>query len=308
MPRALVTGAAGSIGRVLVDELTARGFVVDAWDVITPSTQGRAVGQAVDLTRPISAGPLPHYRIVAHLASVTENRHDRSTFSDHATSVAMTANLLDALAAQPPEVLLVTSSQLVYAPGVQEPTEESPRSPVSGFAAAKSAVEEFVRAFSARTETPTVAMRLGNVIGPTTRRGVVHDFVQRARAAEALGQPVEISGSVHHRRSFVSLRDCVRALLHVGLAHDTGHEVVNLANVDSVSIAEIAAAVEEVTGVPFILPEGEQGLPWIGDPGTVLPVTSRLVGYGWTWEMSSREVVIAAARGMLDAAGRTRHG
>ncbi|MGX1131968.1 UDP-glucose 4-epimerase [Streptomyces glaucescens] len=306
--RALVTGAAGSIGEAVVDELVGRGFEVDAWDIVEPRTRPGVTTAAVDLRRPVDRALVRQYELVFHLASVTENRDDRSTLVDHLDSLGMTAHLLDALGEQPPGAVVTTSSQLVYASGPQHPDEDSRVAAGTGFAAAKISSEAFLEAFGHRSGVPTAALRLANIVGPTTRRGVVHDFVRRAGEAAAAGDPVRITGSTHHRRSFLSLTDCASAI--VGLARALpgsapGQRVFNIANFDSVSIADVADVVATVTGVTFDVETHSDEPAWRGDPGTVLPDTARLAATGWRPESTSRAAVHQAAAGLwASRAGR----
>ncbi|MEW2402223.1 NAD-dependent epimerase/dehydratase family protein [Streptomyces sp. NPDC046862] len=299
--RALVTGAAGSIGAVVVDELAGRGFEVDGWDITEPAVRPGVTTAEVDLRRPVPRGLVRPYRLVIHLASVTENRDDRSSLVDHLGSVGMTAHLLDALSEEVPGAVVTTSSQLVYETGRQHPAEESPVAAATAFAAAKIASEAFLEAFGHRSGVPTAVFRLANIIGPTTRRGVVHDFVRRAGEAATAGGAVRITGSTHHRRSFLSLGDCASAIVERADAlpdSTPDHQVLNVANLDSVSIADVADVVAAVTGIPFDAETHSERLAWHGDPGTVLPDISRLSATGWRPRSTSREAVHQAAAGL----------
>lgn len=298
--RALVTGAAGSIGQVLVGELTHRGFQVDAWDISRPPDGDSVVGSQVDLRMPVDTELVHGYELVAHLASCTENRDDRSSLSDHLGSVAMTVHLLEALEKVPPAKVFLTSSQLVYRPGDSQPKEDSAVAAGTGFAAAKLASEAFLAAFSHRTGVPGVAFRLSNVIGPGTNRGVVADFVRKAVDAPPDGS-VRVGGGTRHRRSFLSLRDCAQAMAWwaIETAPD-GFQVVNVANRSSTSIADIADIVAEVTDVPFEVERDAENPSWHGDPGTVLPDVSRLTETGWLPAASSDQAVREAVTGLWE--------
>ncbi|MEV4948782.1 NAD-dependent epimerase/dehydratase family protein [Streptomyces sp. NPDC053755] len=306
--RALVTGAAGSIGEAVVGELVDRGFEVDAWDLVEPRDRPGVTPVGVDLRQPVDPALVRDYRLVVHLASVTENRDDRSSLLDHLHSLAMTAHLLDALGERVPGAVVTTSSQLVYEAGTQHPDERAPVAATTGFAAAKIASEAFLEAYGQRSGVPTAVFRLANIVGPATRRGVVHDFVRRAGEAAAAGDAVKITGSTHHRRSFLSLADCASALVDLSDAlpgSPAGRRVFNVANLDSVSIADVADVVAAVTGVDFVLERHSDELAWRGDAGTVLPDTARLTAAGWRPRASSREAVRQAAAGLwASRAGR----
>ncbi|GGV87797.1 NAD-dependent epimerase/dehydratase family protein [Streptomyces griseoloalbus] len=299
--RALVTGAAGAIGEAVVGELVRRGFEVDAWDLVEPCPGRGVTAAVVDLRRPVDPALVRDYRLVVHLASVTENRDDRSGLLDHLSSLSMTAHLLDALTERVPGAVVTTSSQLVYASGPQHPDERAPVAAATGFAAAKIASEAFVEAYGHRSGVPTAVFRLANIVGPATRRGVIHDFVRRAGEAAGTTGVVGITGSTHHRRSFLSLEDCASAIVELSDALPgaaLGQRVVNVANRDSVSIADVADVVAEVTGVTFTVEEHSDELAWRGDAGTVLPDTARLTATGWSPRATSREAVHQAAAGL----------
>jgi UDP-glucose 4-epimerase len=306
--RALVTGAAGSIGEVVVDELVGRGVEVDAWDIVEPRTRPGVTTATVDLRQPVDPGLVRPYRLVIHLASITENRDDRSNLLDHLSSVSMTAHLLDAFAEHVPGAVVTTSSQLVYESGQQHPDEKARVAATTGFAAAKIASEAFLEAYGHRSGVPTAAFRLANIVGPTTRRGVVHDFARRAGEAATGGDAVQITGSTHHRRSFLSLMDCASAIVELAYSlpgSTPGQRVFNVANLDSVSIADVADVVATITGVPFAVEKLSEQLAWRGDQGTVLPTTARLTATGWRPQASSREAVYQAVAGLwASRAGR----
>ncbi|QOW01840.1 NAD-dependent epimerase/dehydratase family protein (plasmid) [Rhodococcus pyridinivorans] len=299
-----MTGAAGSIGQAVVDELLKRGFEVDAWDIIEPRARQGVTTTEVDLRHPVDRNLVQPYQLVIHLASVTENRDDRSNLIDHLSSLSMTTHLLDALTDPVPGAVVTTSSQLVYAVGQQHPREESPVAANTGFTAAKIASEAFLKAYGHRSSVPTAAFRLANIVGPTTRRGVVYDFVRRAGEAARTASTVRITGSTHHRRSFLSLADCASAIVELAAALPGSapeQQIYNISNVDSVSIAEIAEIVAAVTGVVFDIEKHSNQLAWRGDPGTVLPDTARLAATGWRPGQESRTAVRHTAVGLWAA-------
>lgn len=309
---ALVTGGAGFIGATLVARLRALDVAVTVLDRLPLDDAPRlarfaseegftyhavALEDAARLERIVGGHPT-----VFHLAANTENRADRAEVdADVRRTVAGTTALLRALAAQPEATIVLTSSQLVYAPGVaDEPiTEETATlAPPTPFAAGKVAAEAFLHAHCREHGHRGAVCRLANIVGPGMGRGIVHDLTAAARAD---GRQLRVLGDGRQTRSYLHVEDCAAALVAAAGGGD-GYAVYNVCNEDEISAAEVAGIVAaEVDGErPAIrFGGGERG--WRGDVPTLRVRPRALRGLGWRPAMGSAEAVRVTARALLAA-------
>ncbi|WP_225824063.1 NAD-dependent epimerase/dehydratase family protein [Streptomyces naphthomycinicus] len=316
---ALVTGAAGFIGSALVAELRGRGIPVTAVDRIPWEEAGRlhpvrqgegfAYGR-LDLDEAEAGGALARLAqdssVIYHLSANTENRGDRAgRLSDLRTTVGGTVALLEAVQDGRPTRVVLTSSQLVYAP---DPTgsliteKTGTLRPVSRFAAGKVAAEAFLSSYAHESGLRSTACRLSNIVGPGMRRGIIHDIVE---GLERDPQVVRLLGDGRQTRSYLHVADCVRALIQAAGLGET-FAVANVCNVDAISAGEVARIIAEEfpDGTPDILTaDGEAG--WRGDVPTLRVVPERLAAAGWQPAMDSRTAVRETARALFAEKRRT---
>ena len=158
----LVTGAAGFVGRFMTATLGEDFGVVGLGQEARPRDfPGSASWIQADLLDPSSLGTLPgDLFAVIHLAGNTVP----SAFRDDSAvlqNVEMTRNILEHVDA---ERFLLASSALVYAPGKEPKTEDSPIGPQGLYGRSKQLCEDVARAF--RDSISIRIARPFNHIGP----------------------------------------------------------------------------------------------------------------------------------------------
>jgi UDP-glucose 4-epimerase len=192
MTRILITGAAGVIGRALLDELPDHPVI--AADIVPPGRMSEtAEFHRMDVTGPDPARLIAATRpeVIVHLASVLMPTHRGGRAHAHAVDVTGTANVLAAALAHGVRRLVVTSSAAVYGhhPGNPVPLRETdPLRPNPGFAFAerKSQVERMLAA--ARRDHPQleqVVLRVGIALGAGTDNQITALFRRRRLLAVA---------------------------------------------------------------------------------------------------------------------------
>jgi dTDP-L-rhamnose 4-epimerase len=258
----LVTGGAGFIGSHLADELLRAGHRVRAFDNLSPQVHGTErrrpafLDPEVELVVGDVRDPgavrraLKGVDAVCHLAAMVGVGQSMYRINAYAeTNTGGTAVLLEALAEQPVQRLVVASSMSVYGEGLYcraggeraevearpieqlrrgewevrapdgeplapLPTPES-KSPVleSVYALSKYDQERLCLLVGRAYRIPTVALRLFNVYGPRQALSNPYTGVLAIFAARLLnGSPPLIFEDGLQQRDFVSVYDVARAL------------------------------------------------------------------------------------------------
>lgn len=244
---AVVTGAAGFIGRTLVRALAERGEVVGVDRLPQPPVPGltRITADLLD-GDPAVLGALAGADAVHHLAGCPDVRDRRCDVAHrrYRDNVLATAAVL---AAVPPDTaLVVTSSSSVYG-GARggRPSRESDRlRPRGGYARSKVLVEQLC-AQRARAGGRVTVVRPFTVAGEGQRPGMaLARWITAARA----GEPLTLLGSPERTRDLTDVRQVAAAL--IDLASSEPRDTVNLGTGVGRSLGELVDAVARALGVP----------------------------------------------------------
>lgn len=256
----LVTGGAGFIGSHLVEALTAAGKtvrVLDNFDTglesnlahVSPAPQvlrGDVSDPAAVLKAAEGAKVIYH---LAALASVQKSVEDPEL--SHRICCTGTVNVLDAARKQGARRVVFAASSSAYGawsnPAPQ--TEETPLAPLSPYAAAKLASEMYLQAFTASYGLETVRLRFFNIFGPRQRAdspysGVIAIFLSLLSS----GKTPTIYGDGLHSRDFVYVGNAVQALQKAAIAPAANGKVYNIGTGRSISLVELAAALNRLLG------------------------------------------------------------
>jgi UDP-glucose 4-epimerase len=243
--RVLVTGAAGYLGRQLVDALAAApapGDALIAMDVREVPAAARRPGvtyEALDIRSPALAERVAHHRpeVVVHLASVVTPPPGATRDALFEIDVVGTERLLAACLAAGVRRLIVTSSGAAYGYHPDNPallTEDMPLRGHREFAYAdhKRQIEErLARARERHPELAQLVLRLGTVLGASTHNQITDIF----------DKPVVLGlAGVASPFNFVWDEDVVRCL--AGAVRGDAVGVYNLTGDGVMTLAEIAAA------------------------------------------------------------------
>jgi UDP-glucose 4-epimerase len=250
--RILVTGGAGFIGSHLVERLAE----ADRIDVIDDLSRGSrawlppgtllhtidirdpgAVERVVGAVRP---------EVVVHLAALHFIPEvDGAPQLAWEVNVAGTRNLLDALVAKPPTLLLFASTAAVY-PNLYGPIPEScPVGPVDLYGRTKVEGERLVARFAAEAGTRCRVARIFNVIGRReTNRHVVPELIGQLRHGRS---PVRL-GNLNSRRDYTDVVDVAEALRSLISQVGETDTTFNVGSSTSFSVADLVATCEQILG------------------------------------------------------------
>ncbi len=254
--RALVIGAAGFVGRFLVQHLLEQGDEVFATTLREPIELPQERTFALDITSAASAAEVFEQvrpDVVYHLAGISFVPEAEADF-DKALQVNVggTANVLRHahLVSRRTAVLFVSSAE-VY--GQVEPSdlpirESTPLRPANNYSLSKRMGELLVERYARQNALTCTIVRPFNHIGPgQSSRFVASNFaLQLARIAHGKAPPVLQVGNLEARRDFSDVRDIVRA--YRMLAHQEGG-VFNLGSGQSRPIHSLLDGLIRVSGL-----------------------------------------------------------
>lgn len=249
---AVVTGAAGFIGRVLVAELVERGHDVVGIDRLPQSRTTRGTTHLVaDLLGhdPAVASALASAETVYHLAGCGDVRDPRPDADMHRfrDNGLATAAVLSAVPAQ--TTLLVASSSSVYGGShAGRPSDEQDvLDPRGGYARSKVLVEQLC-AGRANAHGRITVFRPFTVAGEGQRSGMA--FSQWISAAKE-GRPLRLLGSPERSRDITDVHQVARALIDLASARYGGEgvDIVNIGTGTGQRLGDLVAAVGRALGV-----------------------------------------------------------
>jgi UDP-glucose 4-epimerase len=162
-------------------------------------------------------------------------------------NVVGTQNLLQALAAHKPRVVVAASTAAVY-PICDAPCrEDDVIGPTDIYGVSKWTNEQQLNLFSAETGVPCAAGRFFNVFGPReTNPHVIPEIIK-----QILEGATQIKlGNVKPKRDYVFTEDVADAVLALAEQHRAGFRPFNVGTGNEYSVEEVAQAIAQVSGRP----------------------------------------------------------
>lgn len=256
----LVTGAAGFIGRSIAAALLARGETVRGIDNLSTGKRANLAGLEAmdfivgDLTNPAACErACAGVKVIFHeaaLASVPRSVSDPVGTNLHC--VTATLNLLVAAKAAGVRRVVYAGSSSAYGDKPTLPKhEEMLPDPISPYAVAKLAGEQYMRAFTRVYGLETVVLRYFNVFGPyqdptSHYSGVLAVFCRKMLAGE---QPT-VFGDGEQSRDFTFIENVIHGnlLAAEAPAAKVAGKMMNLASGSRITLNETFKMLRELTG------------------------------------------------------------
>ena len=260
MARYLVTGAAGFIGRSIAAELLRRGETVRGVDSFITGKRANLVGlEAMEFVEGDLADPAVCARVCqgvevvfheAALASVPRSVAD--PVATNTNCVTATLNVLVAARDAGVRRVVYAGSSSAYGDTPTLPKHEGMLpNPISPYAVAKLAGEQYMRAFARVYGLETVVLRYFNVFGPyqdptSHYSGVLAVFCRKMLAGE---QPT-IYGDGEQSRDFTYIENVVNANLLAAstAAEKVSGQVMNCATGARITLNDTFKILCELTG------------------------------------------------------------
>lgn len=259
MPLALVTGGAGFIGSHLVEGLLAHGYSVRVLDNFATSTHKnlKPVADKIDLIE----GDIRNLTTVHtamrkvdfvfhHAALPSVMRSVEHPEESNAVNIAGTLNVLIAARDAKVRRVVYASSSSIYGNAPQLPKVETMMpAPLSPYAVGKLAGEHYARIFADLYGLSTITLRYFNVFGPrqdptTQYAGVIAKFISCALE----GKPYPVDGDGEQSRDFTYVENIVRSNIAAAEAKMTGTALMNVATGSRISLNQMIAMLNELTG------------------------------------------------------------
>ncbi|NDU99793.1 NAD-dependent epimerase/dehydratase family protein [Pseudoroseicyclus tamaricis] len=306
MARVLVTGGCGFIGRHVAAELIAAGHEVRLYDAMIEQVHARTEGEPGEEPPPEAEvivgdmcdaetlrGALTGCDSVIHLAAevgVGQSMYEIARYTK--ANDLGTAVLLEAIAAQPVDRIVVASSMSIYGEGYYTtpsgafhdsarrltadlrkaqweplspegealtavPTDESKRPDLASiYALNKYAQERMVLIFGEAYDIPAVALRLFNVFGAGQALSNPYTGVLANFASRlANGERPTIFEDGAQKRDFVHVEDVARAFRQALEAPGVAGECINIGSGQSYTIDRVARLLAEAMDLPDMAPE-----------------------------------------------------
>jgi UDP-glucose-4-epimerase GalE len=310
----LVTGGAGYIGSVVVDQLRARGEQVVVVDDLS-----RGFRDAVDDSVPLVEGPVgdpglirtvvEEYAVDAciHLAGlIAVGESVRNPVLYWQRNVIESLALFDTLAASGVQHAVFSSSAAVYGNPVEVPIPEThPLRPTSPYGNTKLAVELILEDLAATGKLRAIALRYFNAAGATERRRERHDpethLIPLVLRAAATGSEIKVFGTDYPTddgtavRDYIHVDDLVSAhVLAIDyLRADGAPAALNLGVGQGASVRQVIRTAESVTGRSIHATDAPRRA---GDPAVLVAASMRAgATLGWAPEKTDLAEIVESA-------------
>lgn len=270
----VVTGAAGFIGRWVVEELLSRGYDVRGLDNFSNGSQRNVRAFRDNSSFTLIKGDLRNQEDVEdlfvedaeaciHLAAeidVQESLDD--PVSHFQTNVIGTQRVLEACRTQEVRLGLVGTC-MVYDMADSEAGigETHPVQPASPYAGTKLAAENLAESYYHGYDLPVTILRPFNTYGPYQKTGMAGGVVSIFTSRDLNDEPLKIFGEGTQTRDLLYATDCARFIVDATFADAAIGEVINAGTGRDISINELAELIAtqgtEITHVEHHHPQSE---------------------------------------------------
>jgi len=252
----LVTGAAGFIGRWVVDELLDRGYLVRGLDNLSNGSK-RNVAEFDSVERfELTVGDVTDRATVEelfdddveaciHLAAeidVQESLEDPQSHFD--ANLVGTQNVLEACRRTDTRLGLVGTCMVYDMVDSDEGIDEThPTKPASPYAGSKLAAENLAEGYYHGYDLPVTILRPFNTYGPYQKTGMAGGVVSIFTNRDIQNNPLKIFGDGTQTRDLLYATDCARFIVEGTFSDAAVGEVLNAGTGSDISINELAKTV-----------------------------------------------------------------
>jgi UDP-glucose 4-epimerase len=315
--RVLVTGGAGYIGSVVVEQLLSHGHDVIVYDNLSKGHRASVAPEAEFvsgdlLNQDLLTDTLKNGRVeaVIHMAAdslVSESVQQPAKY--YRNNVTGGLSLLDAMRAAKVERLVFSSTAAVYGEPARQPiSEDDLTNPTNPYGATKLAMENALGWYESADGLRYASLRYFNAAGATERCGEWHDPESHLipivlQVAAGLRAEMQVNGDDYTTRDGTCVRDYIHVIdlakahvLALGILGERS-AIYNLGcGGDGYSVREVIDIAREVTGKEIRTKTGPRRA---GDPPALVASSEKIkrelgwspvfqdlrkiVGSAWSW-------------------------
>lgn len=289
----LVTGGAGYIGSVVVEDLIRQGDQVTVYDNLFQGHRAAVHPQAEFVLGDLADREIlsdlfarGNFEAVMHFASYTlVGESMKQPFKYVGDNVTNGLNLLQSMVDHDVHRFILSSTANLFDRPERLPIDETERIvPGSPYGESKFILERILHWMDRVYNLRYAALRYFNAAGATVERGEDHDpetHLIPLVLQVALGQRdhIEIYGNDYATRDGTCVRDYIHVLdlaqAHILALHalDGGSQTYNLGNGQGYTVREVVETAREVTGCPIPAMDTARRP---GDPPTLVASSERL--------------------------------
>ena len=311
--KVLVTGGAGYIGSVVVEQLLKHGHAAVVFDNLSKGHAAAIAPEAVfvqgDLCdRELLTRVLAEQQIEAVIHMAASSLVGESVKQPHLyfeNNLVAGVTLLGAMLETGVKKLVFSSTAAVYgAPETMPITEDAPLAPTNPYGESKLAFERLLRWYDEAYSLRYVSLRYFNAAGASERCGEdhapeTHLIPNVLRVAVGKDEYVNVFGENYPTPDGTCIRDYIHVIdladAHVLALHvlDKRSEIYNLGYGSGYSVAEVVEMARQVTG-NWISTEAAPRRA--GDPPVLIASPDKIMrDLGWNPRHSELDQIIASA-------------
>jgi UDP-glucose 4-epimerase len=235
--RALVSGAAGFLGRQVATHLLGVGWEVTGFDLVSaPGLDCEVIEgdlrDAEAVQRAVAGKD-----VVCHIGAIGDvYLAGRDPGLASAVNVSGCAHIAAAAASSEARVVYASTWEVYGAPRYEPIDEDHPCQPDHPYSITKLAGEQILLSANRLQGVPVLSLRIGTAYGPGLRpNSVFRIFIDKARK----GEPITIQGDGSQGRQFTHASDIAQAF-ELACRSDEQGKAFNVVAPDSHSIKELA--------------------------------------------------------------------
>ena len=301
---ALVTGCAGFIGSNLVDELLKKEIFVIGVDNFRTGKKlhikdhlknKNFIFKKKDLTKMYDVKSVFKKKIdiIFHMAANADVRKGcLNPLNDLKYNTIMTSNILEQVRIKKIKKFIFCSTGSIYGESKTIPTPENDNFPVqtSMYGASKLACEGLIQAYSEAYEIKSYIFRFVSILGPRYTHGHIIDFFKKLKKNK---NKLKILGDGNQKKSYLHVKDCVSAILHV--INKNINNKVNIYNLGTDETITIKQSAKIICNYLNLKPKiyytgGIRG--WIGDVPVIKLKTQKIKSTGWKPKYSIKNSIL----------------
>jgi UDP-glucose 4-epimerase len=275
--RVLVTGGAGYIGSVIVEELVREGHQAIVYDSFVKGHEGALApgvpvirGDVRETERLRVALSEHQIEAVIHMAALIEAEESmRLPERYFENNVAGSISVVRAMLSAGTRRLVFSSTGSLYADTGRTPFgEDDPIEPTNPYAESKLQVERMLRWMASQHRLTCTALRYFNAAGATERNGEAHEpeshLIPKLLRAAAEGHTFKLFGTDYPTvdgttvRDYIHVVDLAQAHLLALKREEPGMRIYNVGNGNGYSVRQVIETARDVTAMPLAVGELER--------------------------------------------------